>query len=160
MKANDTITGGIFLAIAIFTFVYAGTFSSLPGVKYGPDLFPRLISILMGLGGIALIVGSARRTGGLPLFTLAPWARRPRNHAILASVVASIVFYILGSERLGFLLSGFLMLGGLLAVTRGTSKLLSSAVVAAGVTVILYLIFARLLRVPLPMGAIELMMVR
>lgn len=160
MKANDAVTGGIFLVIAILAFAYAGTFTSLPGVKYGPDLFPRLIAILMGLGGIMLIVGSLRRSGGLPLFMLAPWARRPRNHAILASVVASILFYILASERLGFLLSAFLMLGGLLAVTRGTSKLLSSAAVAAVVSVLLYLIFARLLRVPLPMGVIEFMMVR
>lgn len=160
MKANDAITGGIFLAIAIFAFVYAGTFTALPGVKYGPDLFPRLIAVLMGLGGVILIVGSVRRSGGLPLFTIADWARRPRNHLILAAVVASIVFYIFASTRLGFLLSGFLMLGGLLAVTRGTSKLLSSAVIAAAVTVVIYLIFARLLRVPLPMGVIEFLMVR
>ena len=160
MKANDAVTGGIFLVIAILAFAYAGTFTSLPGVKYGPDLFPRLIAILMGLGGIILIVGSVRHSGRLPLFTLAPLARLPRNHAILASVVASILFYILASERLGFLLSAFLMLGGLLAVTRGTSRFLSSAVVAAVVSVLLYLIFARLLRVPLPMGGIELLMVR
>jgi putative tricarboxylic transport membrane protein len=160
MKANDAVTGGIFLVIAILAFAYAGTFTSLPGVKYGPDLFPRLIAVLMGLGGLVLIVSAVRRSGGLPLFTLADWARRPRNHAILAAVVASIVFYILASECLGFLLSGFLMLGGLLAVTRGTAKLVSSAVIAALVTVVIYMIFARLLRVPLPMGVIEFMMVR
>ncbi len=160
MKANDVITGGIFLAIAIFAFVYAGTFTALPGVKYGPDLFPRLIAVLMGLGGVMLIVGSLRRSGGLPLFAIAEWARQPRSHMILAAVVASVVFYILASERLGFLLSGFLMLGGLLAVTRGTAKLASSAVIAAVVTVVIYMIFARLLRVPLPIGAIEMLMVR
>ena len=157
MKANDAITGGIFLAVAIFAFVYAGTFAALPGVKYGPDLFPRLIALLMGLGGVALIVGSLRQSGRLSLFTLADWAQKPRSHLILASVVASIVFYIVASERLGFLLSAFLMLGGLLAATRGASRLLSSAAIAAIVTIVIYLIFARLLRVPLPMGAIEMM---
>lgn len=160
MRANDAVTGGIFLAIAIFAFVYAGTFTALPGVKYGPDLFPRLIATLMGFGGVILIVGSVRRSGGIPLFTFAEWARRPRSYLILAAVVASIMFYILASARLGFLLSGFLMLGGLLAVTRGSTKLLSSAVIAAVVTVAIYTIFARFLRVPLPMGAIELLLVR
>ena len=58
------------------------------------------------------------------------------------------------------LLTGFLMLGGLLAVTRGTSRLLSSAIIAATVAIAIHLIFARLLRVPLPMGAIEMLMVR
>ena len=33
MKANDAVTGGIFLVIAILAFFYAGTFTSLPGVK-------------------------------------------------------------------------------------------------------------------------------
>ena len=160
MKANDAITGAIFLAIGIFAFVYAGTFTALPGIKYGPDLFPRLIATLMGLGGVILIVGSVRSSGGIPLFTIAEWARRPRNHLILAAVVASIAFYIVASAWLGFLVSGFLMLGGLLAVTRGTSRLLSSAIIAAAVTIVIYLIFARLLRVPLPMGVIELLMVR
>lgn len=157
MKANDAVTGGIFLVIAIFTFIYAGTFTSLPGVKYGPDLFPRLVSIIMGFGGVVLIWGSLRRPGPLSLFTLADWARRPRNHAILGAVIASIAFYILASERLGFLLTAFLMLAGLLAVTRGLSRLASSAIIAATVTVAIYLIFARMLRVPLPMGVIELM---
>jgi putative tricarboxylic transport membrane protein len=156
MKANDAITGAIFLVIGIFAFVYAGTFTALPGVKYGPDLFPRLIAGLMGLGGVILIVGSVgRRSGGIPLFTIADWARQPRNHLTLAAVVASIAL-----AWLGFLLSGFLMLGGLLAVTRGASKLVSSAIIAAVVTIVIYLIFARLLRVPLPMGVIELLMVR
>lgn len=159
MRANDAITGGIFLALAIFAFVYAGTFTALPGVKYGPDLFPRLVSLLMGLGGLALVAGSLRRSGGAPLVTVAEWARRPRSHLILATVVAGIVFYIFASASLGFLPSAFLMLVGLLAVTRGIARLPSSLIVAALTTLTIYLIFAKLLRVPLPMGAIELMLV-
>lgn len=160
MKANDAVTGGIFLAIAIFTFIWAGSFVALPGVKYGPDLFPRSISVLMGLGGICLIAASLRRSKARPLFTLADWARQPRNHAILAAIIASIAFYILASGRLGFLLTGFLMLAGLLAVTRGVARILSSALLAATVTALIYLIFARMLRVPLPVGIIEMLMVR
>ena len=159
MRANDAITGGIFLALAIFSFVYAGTFTALPGVKYGPELFPRLVSVLMGLGGLALIAGSLRRSGAAPLLTIAEWARRPRSHLILASIIAGIVFYILASASLGFLPSAFLMLGGLLAVTRGIARLPSSLIAAALTTMTIYLIFAKLLRVPLPMGTIESMLV-
>lgn len=160
MKANDAITGGIFLALAIFAFVYAGTFRALPGVPYGPDLFPRLIAVLMGLGGVILIVGSLRSAGRQPLLTIADWARQPRSYAVIAGVVGSILFYLFATDRLGFLLTGFLMLSGLLLVTRGLSRALSSLILALVITTVIYLIFARMLRVPLPWGVIESMLVR
>ncbi len=161
MKANDAITGGIFLAFAIFAFAYAGTFTPLPGIKYGPDLFPRVVATIMGLAGLAMIIGALRPVGRQPLFVIAGWARKPRSHLLIAAVLLSILFYILASAQLGFLLTGFLMLGGLLGATRGPSKLLSSAVTALAVSIIIYLLFVRLLRVPLPMGLIEnLLLVR
>jgi len=155
MKANDAITGGIFLAVAILAFLYAGTFTPLPGVKYGPDLFPRLVSVLMGLGGVILIVGALRPAGRQPLLSIAQWARTPRSYLIIVAVLGSIVFYILLSDRLGFLLTAFIMLSALLIATRGISRTVSSLVISASVVVVLYLIFARLLRVPLPVGVIE-----
>lgn len=155
MKANDAITGGIFLAVAIFAFVYAGTFNSLPGVKYGPDLFPRLVAVVMGLGGFLLIFSALRPAGRQPLLRIAQWARMPRSYFIIGAVLGSIVFYILLSEVLGFLLTGVVMLSALLVATRGVSKAVSSLLISASVVVLLYLIFARLLRVPLPMGYLE-----
>lgn len=160
LKANDAITGGIFLAVAIFAFVHAGTFRALPGVPYGPDLFPRLVAVLMGIGGVALIVGSLRRAVRAPLLVIDDWARKPRTYAIIAGVVGSILFYLFATERLGFLLTGFLMLTGLLCVTRGASKIASNAIIGAAVTIVIYLIFVRMLRVPLPWGLIEAMLVR
>lgn len=155
MKANDAISGGIFLAVAIFAFFYAGTFKSFPGVKYGPDLFPRLVAVLMGIGGLILIIGALRPAGRQPLLNIAQWARNPQSYRIIAAVLGSIVFYIFLSDRLGFLLTGFIMLAGLLVATRGVSRTVSSLAISAGVIVILYLIFARLLRVPLPVGFLE-----
>lgn len=155
MKANDAITGGIFLAVAIFAFLYAGTFTPLPGVKYGPDLFPRLVAVLMGLGGVILIVGALQPSGRQPLLSIAQWARTARSYLIIAAVLGSIVFYILMSDRLGFLLTAFIMLSALLTATRGVSRTLSSLAISACVVVVLYLIFARLLRVPLPVGFLE-----
>ncbi len=157
MKANDAITGGIFLAVAIFAFVYAGTFSSLPGVKYGPDLFPRLVAVLMGLGGTLLTFSALRPAGRQPLLRIAQWARTPRSYFIIGAVLGSIVFYILLSEVLGFLLTGFVMLSALLVATRGVSKAVSSLLISGSVVVLLYLIFARFLRVPLPVGFLETM---
>lgn len=160
MKANDAVTGGIFLAVAILAFIHAGTFRALPGVPYGPDLFPRLIAVMMGLGGIALIAGALRPAGRKPLLIISDWARKPRTYAIIGSVIGSILFYLLATPRLGFLLTGFLLLTGLLSVTRGGSKIVSNAIIGAVVTTVIYLIFARMLRVPLPWGVIESMLAR
>lgn len=159
MKFNDAIAGALFVAIAIFVFVYAGSFPAMRGVAYGPDLFPRVIAVLMGVGGATLIVGALRPAGRQPWLQLAEWARQPRSYVLFAAVVGSMVFYIVASGRLGFLLSTFLMMSGLLQVTRGPGRLVSSLVVAAAVSAGLYLIFARMLRVPLPFGIVESLLV-
>lgn len=160
MKFNDAIAGALFVVLAICVFVYAGTFPAMRGVAYGPDLFPRIIAVMMGVGGAMLIVGGLRPAGRQPWLQLADWARKPKSYGLFAAVVGSMVFYILASDRLGFLLSSFLMMSGLLLVTRGPSRLVSSFVVAAVVSAGIYLIFARMLRVPMPYGFVEALLVR
>lgn len=159
MKINDAIFGVFFVVLAICVFVYAGTFPAARGVSFGPDLFPRIIAVMMGVGGATLIIGALRPAGRQPLFELADWARKPRSYTLLAAVVGSMVFYIFASDTLGFLLSTFIMMTGLLLVTRGRGNLVSSLVTAVIVSVTIYLIFVRMLRVPLPFGFIEALLV-
>jgi putative tricarboxylic transport membrane protein len=98
--------------------------------------------------------------GRQPWLQLAEWARKPRTYGLFGAVVGSMVFYIFASGRLGFLLSCFLMLAGLLLVTRGTSRAVSIVITSAVVSVAIYLIFVRMLRVPLPFGIVESLLVR
>ena len=160
MKFNDAIAGAFFVVIAICVFTYAGTFPAMRGVAYGPDLFPRIIAVMMGIGGTTLIVGALQPAGRQPWLQLAEWARKPRTYGLFGAVVGSMVFYIFASGRLGFLLSCFLMLVGLLLVTRGTSRAVSIVITSAVVSVAIYLIFVRMLRVPLPFGIVESLLVR
>tara|TARA_R110002020_G_scaffold113518_13_gene261118 strand:- start:9833 stop:10315 length:483 start_codon:yes stop_codon:yes gene_type:complete len=159
VKVNDAISGAIFLVLAILTFVHAGTFPAMRGVAYGPDLFPRLIAVLMGLGGVILIVSGLRSTARQPWLQLSDWARQPRSYILFAAVVGGVVFYLLAADVLGFMLAAFLMLTTVLAVTRGTTRLGSSAGIAAVVTVLIYMLFAQTLRVPLPHGVLERLLV-
>lgn len=159
MKINDAVFGVFFVVLAICAFVYAGTFPAARGVSFGPDLFPRIIAVMMGVGGATLIIGALRPAGRQPLLELADWARKPRSYALLAAVAGSMVFYIFASDTLGFLLSTFIMMTGLLLVTRGRGNLVSSLVTAVIVSVTIYLIFVRMLRVPLPFGFIEALLV-
>ena len=155
MKVHDAIPGFLFLAVGIFAFVHAGGFTRFPGVPYGPDLFPRIISVMMGGGGLILIVSGLRSAGRAPWITLADWAREPRSYVLFFSVVGAVLFYICLSGTLGFLLCGALMLTGLLMITRGAGTIGSSAAIAVVVTILIHLIFAEMLRVPLPFGVIE-----
>lgn len=154
MKVNDAISGAIFLAIAILVFVHAGTFPTMPGVAFGPDLFPRLIAVMMG-GGSAILIARSLVGARRPLLVLDDWARRPRSYVLFAAVVGSVLFYIALSEALGFILTACVMLTGLLLVTRGLARGLSSLAIAVLVTGGLHLLFADVLRVPLPFGVVE-----
>jgi putative tricarboxylic transport membrane protein len=160
MRINDAVFGVFFVVFAVCIFVYAGTFHAARSVSFGPDLFPRIIAVMMGIGGTILIIGALQPAGRQPLLQLADWARKSRSYTVLAAVAGSMVFYILASGTLGFLLSTFIMMTGLLLVTRGRGSLVSSLVVAVIVSVTIHLIFVRMLRVPLPFGFIESLLVR
>lgn len=155
MKFNDAIPGALFLAIGIFAFFHAGTFTRFPGVPYGPDLFPRMIAVMMGGGGLILMVKGPRSANRAPWLELADWARQWRSYGLFFAVVAAMLFYIFFSAALGFLLTGFLMLTGLFLVTRGPAAILSSVALSFVVTAVIHLIFVEALRVPLPFGVIE-----
>ena len=155
MKFNDAIPGALFVAIAIFAFVHAGSFMRFPGVPYGPDLFPRIIAVMMGGGGLILIYNGLRRANRAPWLELADWARQWRSYGLFFAVVAAVLFYVFLSGMLGFLLTSFLILTFLFLATRGLSTILSSAALALFVTVLIHAVFAEALRVPLPFGVIE-----
>lgn len=155
MKFNDAIPGTLFLAIGIFAFVHAGGFLRFPGVPYGPDLFPRIIAILMGGGGLILIVKGLRNWKTAPWLERADWARKWQSYGIFTAIVGAVLFYILLVDELGFLLTAFLMLNALFLVTRGPGSWASSLALTLCVTATIHLTFAEMLRVPLPFGIIE-----
>ncbi|WP_306259886.1 tripartite tricarboxylate transporter TctB family protein [Pararhizobium sp. IMCC21322] len=159
MKFNDAISGALFLVIGIFAFIHAGSFKGFPGVPYGPEVFPRIIAVMMGGGGLLLIVSGLRRASNAPWLELADWARQPRSYGLFTAIVGAVLIYILASDLLGFLLTGSLILTGLFRITRGPKTFVSSAILAVGITVLIHLLFAKALRVPLPFGIIEHLLV-
>lgn len=68
-------------------------------------------------------------------------------------VIASIVFYIYFVDRLGFLITGFL-LSGFLMIKLGV-KGWKSGVISVLSTFLIYILFAKILRVPLPWGLLS-----
>jgi putative tricarboxylic transport membrane protein len=73
------------------------------------------------------------------------------NWASLAIAIASLVFYVVFIELLGFIIAaGVLFMG--LAYALGAKRILRLAIIAFSVAVIIFFSFTELLQVPLPIG--------
>jgi putative tricarboxylic transport membrane protein len=123
----------------------------MPGQRFGPAWFPGVVAGGLGICGVLLVVSGARRGG--PWLVVPDWVRSRRALLGVASVVAGLVFYIVAAERLGFYLTGTLLLTFWMRVL-GTSWRWAM-VIAVVATVAIHLAFYKLLRIPLPWGVLK-----
>ncbi len=152
--------GAILLGAAVF--VLTLSFPALPEGYPGPALFPNLVASLLVLFGGILAWQGVRPGGraGCPNATAAPTAAGGAAQPLAAGsaaawvnallVIAAVIAYVHLVGRLGFPVTvGLLNLG--LMIRLGTPW--SAALPVAAATAIgVYLLFARLLLVPLPPG--------
>jgi putative tricarboxylic transport membrane protein len=155
VKVNDAIAGAGLIMLAALIYWLTWDFPGMYGQPYGPALFPRLIGVLMALAGLGLIVQGLRRRAEAPMIAVPDWARSPRHVAGLLAVIAAVVFYIMVSRPLGFVLTGFLILAVLFVVLRGRAHVWSSLSLAAVTAIAIQQFFGDLLRVPLPWGVLQ-----
>jgi len=148
MQLNDRLIG--LLALCGGVAVIAGTFGfrELPGQQFGSAFFPRIVGFALILTGLALATMPA---GG-------PWLRWPdllrgRAKWQVAAALLAVIAWVLLAPSLGFVATTFLLIWGLILVSGG--RPLAAAVTALVMAAVLYAVFAVLLRVPLPLGAVE-----
>ncbi len=152
MRFNDAVIGIVLILLGAAVIWHTRGFPAMPGQKYGPDLFPNIIAGGLIIGG-ALLVAIGLRSG-LPAVRAGAWTRQPLLLANFFAVLAALLFYILLSDALGFLLTATLLLFGLIALfRRGHAP--SSFAIALVAAVVIHQAFSRLLLVPLPRGVIE-----
>ena len=126
----------------------------MPGQKFGPAWFPGLIAAGLLLCGALLVVQGLRRTAReQPWIALPAWVRKPRPLASVAAVLGGLLFYVLAADRLGFHLTGILLLTIWARLLGATWRM--SAAVAVIATFAIHLSFYKLLRIPLPWGILE-----
>lgn len=110
----------------------------------GPGLFPFVIGLSMA--GLSLSVAA---TG---LWTAAPPAAKTHRRAAPAiAVIVALILYALALERIGFLLCTLLFLTGLLGVL-GRRNWPVAVAASVFITAGSYLIFAKFLKINLPVG--------
>ena len=152
MKFNDAVFGLLLLALGALVLVTVQSFPKIPGQQVGPALFPGLIACGLCVGGLILLVRGWRERATEPWFALEDWVRSPRHLLAFAVLIGSVVFYMLASQRLGFLPCSALILTALFYVLR--VPLGRSVLIAVVATLVIHFAFYKLLRVPLPWGVL------
>jgi putative tricarboxylic transport membrane protein len=156
VKVNDAISGLFFILFGMLIFYLTRDFPIMPGQKYGADLFPRLIGLFMGLGGLALIIRGIRTRNGAPWVTVMDWVSSPRHVTNFFLVIAVLIFYIFVSDPLGFIPTAFICLMTLLVWLRGLAYWRSSVMISIVAVIVIQQFFGEFLRVPLPWGIVPI----
>ena len=124
----------------------------------GPGFMPALVGILLFATTGLCLIKSFRGSGasqGIP-----DEAARPRaNYGVLIGILSAVLIYPILLNYLQFLLSTFIVLFAMLVLLRYRSPVFCG-VVALILSVVSFVVFARLLGVGLPIGFLEEMVFR
>lgn len=146
MRVNDALIGAVLLALSLAVLWHVRTFPPVPGQPYGSALFPTLAAAGLGVTAVLLIVQGLRSRTPLRRTSAAE-----RSGRVAAAVtIAALVFYLLLSERLGFIVSAMLMLAAMLRAYGVRRALIAPVALVA--TLVIHTLFFKLLKVPLPWG--------
>jgi len=143
MFSRDRVAG---LALFLFALVVLWENRVLPlGTVYrpGPGFMPMVLAL--ALAGLALAVMAGSR-GSPPLASL-DWTEK--RHA--AAILAGSTFAALALERLGYRLTTLVLVGFLLWAIEGKRSAVA-LLMAIGLSLGTWYVFAGLLKVPLPLG--------
>jgi putative tricarboxylic transport membrane protein len=145
MRRADLVGGIGLVLFAGFYFERSFVISTgLASDRLGPTFFPRVLASVLALLAAVLIVRALRnRTDPTPL--------APVRTARLFGVLGLTVVWALLLPRAGFLLVTPLLLGSIMW-TMGLRRWRGLIGVSLGMTLVLYLVFVRALKVLLPMG--------
>ena len=152
MKLNDAVFGLLLLLLGAAVLAAIQGYPRIPGQPVGPALFPGLIAAGLCVCGALLVAKGLRHRAEQPWVDFDDWVRSPRHALALVVLLASIVFYIVAADRLGFLLTAMLVLLALFLVLRVPP--LRAVLIAMIAALVVHFAFYKLLRVPLPWGVL------
>lgn len=154
MKIGDLFFGIFFLIVALFVSVYSlATFPVIHGARFGPDFFPCIVSVLMAMCGMVLLVRGVRNRNWE--FNVDAWRRNRRNIVAGVIMICGIFLYIFFLDSLGFVTLAVANTAILMMVFG--NRLVPSLIVSTAVTATAFLVFTRLLYVPLPVGVLGIL---
>lgn len=153
VRLPDTLTGGAFTALGVFLVAQGWAFPRDFGLA-GPGLFPMVVGSVMALAGLTVVLsGLRRRAGAMEPDPALAALRRPRVLVALLMVPAGIAFYALAAPTLGAGLVGAVVVAAMALAWRRPP--LQSVLLGLGAAIVFHVLFAIVLRVPLPHGVLE-----
>jgi putative tricarboxylic transport membrane protein len=151
LRIHDTLSGAALIALAAAILWHIQGFPPMPGQKFGPAWFPGLVAGGLGVCGAALVFAGFR--SGAPWLRFPEWVHRERSRAAVLAVLGGVVFYILAADKLGFYLTGIVIIALWVRVLGASWRM--TVLMAVIAPLIIHLAFYKGLRVPLPWGLLE-----
>ncbi len=153
MKLHDTLSGLALLIIALLVALNTADFPEIPGQQIGPAVFPRILAALLALCAGLLMVRARLPARDQAWVQLGAWLQSPVHRRNFVITITCLLFYVLASELLGFLVCGLLIL---CVMFRALSvKPMHILPIAVGITLLIHTLFYKGLRVPLPWGVLS-----
>jgi putative tricarboxylic transport membrane protein len=149
MRLGDTVVGAGFAVAGALVIV--ATLSYPPGEvgQPGPALFPRIVGGLMAALGLLLGLGGIRAGVAGERVAWRDLLGRP-GFVNALFVIGAVVAYIALADRLGFIVVTVLLLIALM--WRLGVRPVQAVLVAVAFVIVVYVLFYKVLRVPLPAG--------
>ncbi|MBT2772234.1 tripartite tricarboxylate transporter TctB family protein [Halomonas sp. ISL-60] len=151
MTLPDRIGGVVLVMLGVAVVIASLGLPAIPGQPVGPAIFPTVLGAALGLSGLMIFAKpqrqAAQESQGREVLSIIGTLR------LLSPVAVLILGYFI-MESVGFLLTGFLIVLIISLLLRGS--VVGSLLLSAVMTVVIYTIFASLLRVPLPAGILSL----
>jgi len=148
MRTSNAVIGLVIILFGGAVLIDTRSFPSLENGYPGPSLFPNILAVLFILAGIVLVVQGVRSHEKFLKFDTTGITRGGVVNILL--VLAAVLFYILLSDFLGFQITSFILLLGLMKWLKVST--FWSLAMSAVITEAIYILFAKILLVALPWG--------
>jgi putative tricarboxylic transport membrane protein len=155
LKLNDAVFGALFLALSLLVLWTIRSYPKIPGQNIGPAAFPGVAAAVLALCAVLLIVQGVRARGTSPWFQRGEWTGRMPQLIAFAVTVLGLLLYVLASERIGFIITGIVMLASLMLALR--VRWATTLIVSVVATMVIHVAFYKGLRVPLPWGVLPVL---
>ncbi len=152
MKFNDTIMGAALLALALSILQTVQQYPVIPGQNIGPGAFPGLLAVLLAVCAVLLIFKGLKAKQHEAWVEVGGWVKSWFHLRNFVITVASLLFYITLSDRLGFLICATVVVGVMMWALKVRTALIVP--IALTSSLVIHFIFYKGLRVPLPWGVL------
>ena len=161
MQLSDRVTGVFLIALGGVAAYGGSLLPPVPGQQVGPNVFPMVVGAGLVLCGALIALGIGRSFEEEAEADLAAHsseelqqqsAKRWWHGPMVLVPPGLLLFYVLAVDRLGFLVTAAALV--LTAAIALGARLRLAIPLAIGAPLFVHLVFAKLLRVPLPTGLV------